>query len=408
MYLKLAWRNLWRNRKRTFITITSITFAVLLACIMRSMQLGSYERMIDNSVRFFTGYIQIHKNGYWDEKIIDNSFPEDTDLVKKLELIDHVEAVVPRIESFALASYGPQTKGALVIGINPEKENYLTEVDKRIISGKTLDANDKQALVGKGLAKYLKAGIGDTLVLISQGYHGSNAAGKYVIKGLVEFGNPRLTNQLVYLSLPTSQYFYDAQGLLTTISIVTDKPKYVQSIMANLEEAVDTQALEVMDWKTMVPELIQSIELDNISGIIMLLMLYAVIGFGMLGTFLMMTAERMYEFGVVLAVGMRKWKLQFIVFLEITILSMLGVAVGVLISLPLISYFYQNPIALPGIYGDSFEKFGIEPVYVFSIDPVVFYSQAWLVFIMAVVLGVYPLYKISRLKPVAAMREGMI
>ena len=343
---------------------------------MRSMQLGSYERMIDNSVRFFTGYIQIHKNGYWDEKIIDNSFPEDTDLVKKLELIDHVEVVVPRIESFALASYGPQTKGTLVIGINPEKENYLTEVDKRIISGKTLDANDKQALVGKGLAEYLKAGIGDTLVLISQGYHGSNAAGKYVIKGLVEFGNPRLTNQLVYLSLPASQYFYDAQGLLTTISIVTDKPKYVQSIMASLGEVVDTQTLEVMDWRNMVPELIQSIELDNISVIIMLLMLYAVIGFGMLGTFLMMTAERMYEFGVVLAIGMRKWKLQFVVFLEITILSMLGVAVGVLISLPLIIYFYQNPIALPGVYGDSFEKFGIEPVYVFSIDPVVFYSQA--------------------------------
>ena len=408
MYLKLAWRNLWRNKRRTLITVTSITFAVLLACIMRSMQLGSYERMIDNSVRFFTGYIQIHKNGYWDEKIIDNSFLLESNLIDEIESIDHVEAVVPRIESFALASYGPQTKGALIMGIDPERENYLTEVDKRLIAGKTLNADDEQALIGKGLAEYLKAEIGDTLVLISQGYHGTNAAGKYVIKGLVEFGNPILTNQLVYLSLPASQYFFDAAGLLTTLSIVTDKPKYVESIMSRLEETVDKEKLEVMDWRTMVPELIQGIELDNISGIIMLLMLYSVTGFGMLGTFLMMTAERMYEFGVVLAVGMRKWKLQLIVFLEITILSMLGVAVGVLISLPIITYFYQNPIALAGEYSESFEKFGIEPVYVFSIDPVVFFSQAWLVFIMAVVLGAYPLYKIRRLKPVAAMREGMI
>ena len=408
MYLKLAWRNLWRNRRRTIITVTSITFAVLLACVMRSMQLGSYERMIDNSVRFFTGYIQIHKNGYWDEKIIDNSFTQDQDLIKEIEAIENVEAVVPRIESFALASYGPNTKGAMVIGIDPEKENFLTEVDKRVVEGASLEADDTEALIGKGLAEYLRAEVGDTLVLISQGYHGANAAGKYAIKGLVEFGNPILTNQLVYLSLPASQYFYDANQLVTTIAIVTDKPKYVDGIMTTITEKVDLEKLEVMDWKTMVPELIQGIELDNISGIIMLLMLYAVIGFGMFGTFLMMTAERMYEFGVVLAIGMRKWKLQFTVFLEILILSMLGVLVGVLISLPLLTYYYQNPIELAGEYSDSFEKFGIEPVYVFSIDPVVFYSQAWLIFIMAIVLGAYPLWKIKKMKPVEAMREGMV
>ena len=406
MLLTLAWRNIWRNKRRTIITIVSITFAVVLASIMRSMQLGSYERMIDNSVRFFTGYIQIHKNGFWDDKTIDNSFYQDTELIAAIDAIPQVQAAVPRIESFALASYGLQTKGALVIGIDPAKEDFLTEVSEKLVAGQTLDAGDDGAVIGKGLADYLKMGIGDTIVLISQGYHGANAAGKFAVKGLVEFGSPVLTNQLVYLSLPASQYFYAADDLLTTIAIVTDKPKHVKSIMAQLNGMVDLEALEVMDWRTLVPELIQGIELDNISGIIMLLMLYLVIGFGMFGTFLMMTSERMYEFGVVLSIGMRKWKLQATVFIEIFVLSMLAVLVGFALSLPIITYFYNNPIPLPEETAGAFEKFDVEPIYVFSVEPVVFLSQAWVVFVMALFLSSYPLYKIWKLNPVEAMREG--
>jgi len=155
MLYKLTWRNLWRNKRRTIITVTAITFAVVLTTIMRSMQLGSYERMLDNGVRFYTGYIQIHKNGYWDDKIIDNSFRTDQQLLNSIEALENVNAAVPRIESFALASYGVQTKGALILGIDPEKENQLTEVEKRIVEGENLTSEDNSALIGKGLAEYL-------------------------------------------------------------------------------------------------------------------------------------------------------------------------------------------------------------------------------------------------------------
>lgn len=406
MYFTLAWRNIWRNKRRTIITMVSIAFAVVLSSIMRSMQLGSYDRMIDNSVRFFTGYIQIHDKGYWDDKTIDKSFKESPQLLEEIEAIPEVEAAVPRIESFALASYGLQSKGAMVLGIDPERENLLTEVDKKIVEGSNLTADDDGALVGSGLAEYLKMGIGDTLVLISQGYHGANAAGKYVIKGLVEFGSPVMNNQLVYLSLPAAQYFYAADGLLTTIAIVTDKPKYVNTIMASLNSMIDTEEMEIMDWQEMVPEMIQAIEIDNISGIIMLLLLYLVIGFGMFGTFLMMTKERLYEFGVTLSIGMKRWRIQLVVFLEILFLSFISVLLGFALSLPIISYFYHNPIRLPGDAAKAMESFDIEPIYVFSLEPIVFTSQAWVVFVMAVFLSSYPLWKISKIKPVEAMREG--
>ncbi|MEJ2005557.1 MAG: FtsX-like permease family protein [Cyclobacteriaceae bacterium] len=161
-----------------------------------------------------------------------------------------------------------------------------------------------------------------------------------------------------------------------------------------------------MGWRTMMPELIQGIEIDNISGIIMLMLLYVVIGFGMFGTFLMMTTERLYEFGVLLSIGMRRYKLQFVIFAEIVMLAIIAVLAGFALSIPVIAYFSHNPITLPDEYKDAFENFGIEPIYVFSREPIVFTSQAWVVFFMALVLSAYPLYKIWKIEPVTAMREG--
>ena len=406
MYLILAWRNIWRNKRRSYITIGSITFAVLLACVMRSMQLGSYERMIENAARFYTGYIQIHQNGYWDEKIIDNSFVYDKALIATVESNQGVEAAVPRVESFALASYGQKTKGSLIIGVDPEKENTLTRVKDKIVAGEYLEANDKAAMVAEGLAKYLKVGIGDTLVLIGQGYHGANAAGLYVIKGIMKFPVPDQNNQTVYIPLKEAQWFFAMDNLITSLSLVVDKAKNVDIIVAGISAKVDTEALEVMGWRDLMPELVQGIEIDNISGKIMLWILYAVIGFGMFGTFLMMTAERMYEFGVMMSVGMKRRVMQFIIFLEMGMMASIGVLAGVGISLPILVYYYNNPVFMSGESADAIEQFGVEAAYFFSLQPSLFYNQAWAIFFMAFILSFYPLYVIHKLKPVEAMREA--
>jgi ABC-type lipoprotein release transport system permease subunit len=406
MYLILAWRNIWRNKRRSYITIMSITFAVLLACVMRSMQLGSYERMIENAARFYTGYIQVHQNGYWDEKIIDNSFTYDEELIKTVESTEGVEVAVPRVESFALAAFGSKTKGSLVIGIDPEKENSLTRVKDKIVDGEYLTGNDKSAMIAQGLAEYLNMGVGDTLVLIGQGYHGANAAGLYVIKGIMKFPVPNQNNQTVYLSLKEAQWFFAMDNTITSISLVVDKAKNVDRIVADISANVDTAALEVMGWRDMMPDLVQGIEIDNISGQVMLWLLYAVIGFGMFGTFLMMTAERMYEFGVMMSVGMKRIKMQFIIFLEMGMMASVGVVIGVGISLPILIYYYHNPVFMSGESAAAIEAFGVEAAYFFSLQPQLFYNQAWAILFMAFILSFYPLYIIHKLKPVEAMREA--
>jgi len=408
MYLKLAWRNIWRNKRRSLITIGSITFAVLLACSMRSMQLGSYDRMIESAVRFYTGYIQVHQQGYWADKTIDNSFNYETGLIDKIGRVEGVETVVPRVESFALASYGQKTKGGMVLGIDPEKENDLTRFKEKIVAGTSITSSDKAVMISKGLADYLKIEVGDTLVLISQGYHGANAAGIYPVKGIMKFPSPAQNDGTVFLPLKEAQWFYALESdQLTSLALVIDKAKNTDRILTDIKANVDTDKLEVMGWKELMPDLLQGIEIDNISGKIMIWILYAVIGFGMFGTFLMMTAERMYEFGVMMSIGMKRLNMQFAVFLEMLMMSSIGVIAGVSITLPFLIYYHYNPIYFVGDSAKAIESFGVEPAYFFSLQPSLFYNQAWAIFMMALILGFYPLYVIHRLKPVKAMREAV-
>jgi putative ABC transport system permease protein len=406
MYLTLAWRNIWRNKRRSIITILSITFAVLLACVMRSMQLGSYERMISNAAQFYTGYVQIHKNGYWDDKMLDNSFKNNNELLSIIEATEGVVVAVPRLESFALASYGTKTKGAMVLGMLPEKEDQLTKVKDKIVDGEYLVEGDNSVMIGQGLAKYLNLGVGDSLVLIGQGYHGANAAGIFPIKGIMKFPVPTQNNQTVYMTLKEAQWFYAADNILTGIALVVDQAKNVDRVVADISLHVDTEALEVMGWEEMMPDLVQAIEVDNISGKVMIWILYIVIGFGMLGTFLMMTVERMYEFGVMISVGMTRLRMQAVILLEMMMMAGIGVLVGVGISLPIIIYYYHNPVFMAGEAAEAMsESFGVEAAYFFSVESSLFYNQAWVIFFMAIILGLYPLIYIQRLKPVESMRS---
>lgn len=403
MNLKLAWRNLWRNKRRSLITIASVAFAVFFACLMMSMQLGSYSNMIKNAVSFQTGYIQIHASGYWDEKTLENTFESNDSLIAGLNQ-DEINTIVPRLQSFALASYQDKTKGALIIGMDPDRENEMTSARDKLVAGEYLDLDDQQVLLSEGLAKYLEITVGDTLVMISQGYHGVNAAGKYAVKGLVKFPSPEMNKQLIYLPLPEAQWFFGADNRLTALAIMVNEPDQVKEIAAQLEENLPAQ-YEIMNWREMMPEIVQSIELDYVSGMIMLYILYAVIGFGIFGTFLMMTNERRYEFGILISIGMKRLRLQSVMIIEIIMMGFLGVLAGVVMSSPLIFYFNQNPILMTGAYADIYEQFGMEPVLPFSIDAVIFYRQAIVVFVMALIIGIYPVFNIQKLDPATAIRE---
>lgn len=403
MLFKMAWRNIWRNRRRTFITAASILFAVLFASFMDSLQRGAWDNMINNVVNYYFGYVQVHQDGYWEEQSIDKAFFL-ADSLKQVGAVEGVEAVLPRLESFALAAAGETTSGVLVAGILPNVENKMTDLENRLVEGEYLTESDEAVLVASGVADKLGLALGDTLVLISQGYRGVNAAGKYPIKGIAKFGSPDLNKQMVYLPLPAAQYFYGAPGLATSLALKLGGQEDIKPVVAALRTQLDTSAYEVMDWEELLPDLVQARELDTAGNVIVYFILYMIIAFGIFGTILMMSKEREYEFGVLISIGLQRWQLALSVWVEVILLGVLGALSGILLSMPIVYYFKVNPIRFGGEMASSLEKFGFEPIFPATFDMQIFMTQALYVFILTAVLALYPIFKIRKLQPVQAMR----
>jgi ABC-type lipoprotein release transport system permease subunit len=403
-YIKLAWRNIWRNKRRTIITAASIFFAIFFALIMRGFQLGSYSNMIDNAVRLYSGHIQIHADGYWENKSINNTLVSKDELINTLEKNKNVKQVVPRLESFALGSSGPKTKGVLVMGIAPEKQDQMSKLSGKIIEGEYFQRGDNAVLLGSKLSEYLDVGVNDTIVLLSQGFHGATAAGKYRISGIVDIPKPDIDNKLVYLPLSTAQQMYMAYNRLTTIAVNLHDHKDLGKTIEQFEKELPEEKYEVKSWEEIMPELVQQIESDNASGWIMLAILYIIIAFGVFGTVMMMVVERRREFGVMIAVGMHKFKIAIILALEMFFIGILGLLSGVVGSIPVILHYHLNPIQLTGEIAKTMEDFGIEPVMPLAWQADYFINQFIIVAIIVLVAIIYPVFSITRIKAVKAMR----
>ena len=402
-YIKLAWKNLWRNKRRTLIAAASVFFAVILALLMRSMQRGYYDYMIDASVRMYTGYIQVHGKDYWEKRSLEESMILNDERIKDIEKIEGVNLTVKRFETFSLLSYGKNTKVAQIIGVDPKSEDELTRLKIKIIKGNYLQDNSKGILLGEGLAELLKVEVGDTIVIYGQGYHGVTAAELVPIQGIVKFNLPELNKSFSYLAIPYAQWIFSAPDRITSLSIMIDSPKMLDEVNSQVKNIID-KSYEVMTWEDLSPELVQSIQIDNAEGIIMLGILYLVIAFGIFGTIMMMTAERVKEFGILISIGMKKWKLYLVTTFETIFISFIGVVAGGLVSLPIIIYFADNPIPLTGEYAEAILAWGFEPILPFAIYPGMFLAQMWTVLVIALLSVLYPVNFIRRLKPVEAIR----
>lgn len=402
-YLTFAWRNLWRNKRRTLLATSSVFFAMLLALIFRSLQSGQHDYMIQMSVSMYTGYLQVQGKGFWEERSFDESLEITDSLLTLLKHDPRITTINPRIESVALISHDIETRISPITGIEPAAENTMSGLQKKIVKGSYLTDSSKGILISEGLADRLKVGVGDSIVVVGQGYQGVTAAEQLPIEGILRFPFPKLNNAMIYLSLSKAQSLFNAYGRVTGIALMIDDMKHLDDLQSDLAGALDSN-LVVMNWEEMSPEIVQVIEADVASEAIIMSILYLVIGFGVFGTVMMMTIERTREFGLLISLGMKRGRLLIVTTIEALLVSLIGATGGLIAALPLLTYFYYNPIPVTGEMAKVYVMYGFEPNIMLSIDAAVYISQAIAVLIIATVASTYPLLFIRKLHPVAALR----
>jgi ABC-type lipoprotein release transport system permease subunit len=245
--------------------------------------------------------------------------------------------------------------------------------------------------------------VGDSIVIYGQGYHGQIAAAIVPICGIVKLPFKAMDNAMILLPLSLAQEIFSCPNRITSLPILLDNINQLDKVETAVKNLINNNQV-IMLWSDILPDLKQSIQVDNASGIIMLAILYIVIAFGVFGTIMMMVSERAKEFAILISVGMKRQRLLLVLALETLMVSFIGVITGILCSIPIISYLVYNPIHLTGEAAEIYDQLSIEPILAFSAQPSIFLSQALVVLIIALVTILYPLLFLRQLDPAKTIR----
>jgi len=402
--LKLAWRNIWRNKRRAFITIASIAISLFFVLMLRQMQLWTYDFNIKNTVSAQIGYLQITDSLYIDEEILDNSISEEQVPVKKILEIPGVSEVIPRFASGALTSTGLKSKYAGVLGINPELDNKSLKLDRKLSKGALLSTGDRSIVITDKMAEFYQVSLGDSLVMIGMGYQGYTAAGIYPIKGIIDMQVGEMSN-MVYMDISEAQYMFAAPDRYTQFLVNVDEQKDLPVVKKQLAELMNNSTLEVRSWQEVLPGLKQGLEIDSYSGQLIAGILYMIVGFGIFGTIVMMYNERQFEFGVMSAIGMSKKRLMVVTMMELLMLILMGIVTGLLLAFPVNYHYNKNPILMGGETAKAAMEKGFDPYLGMGLYPDVYVANAAVIGCIALVVSLYMIMKIWGLDPIKAMRK---
>jgi len=405
--LKMAWRNVWRNPRRSLLTIFAIAFACLVLVFMLSFQFGSYETMINTSVKIYTGHLQIQAKDYQEKRDIRLVVSDPKVIEKHLKGIPHLQGFTFRAQAFSLVSSGKRTYGTLVNGIDPKNEASVSRLKSLIVKGSYLSPNDYgTVLMGQLLAKNLRVGIGNEITVLGQGRDGSIAATVLRIKGIFRTGIDQLDRSTMYIPLNCFRDVYAMGQAVHQVVMVVDSLSHVLSVKRQLAGIIlhlsADPSLVVLDWEELMPGLRQGIEMDLISGVVFYLILILVVAFSILNTFLMAIFERTREFGVLMAIGVTPGRLMRLLFIESLILTLVGIGAGIVVGVLVTRYFQFHGIDISGA-SDLLTQFGITGRLYPRLSYISVASGPAAVLIITSLAALYPTLKVRSLQPVKAM-----
>jgi ABC-type lipoprotein release transport system permease subunit len=400
--VKIAWRNVFRQKRRTLLTVLAMFAGFVLSSVSIGWADGAYNNVIEMFTRNRLGHIQIHREGYLDKPSLYKTIDEYTQVGQKVEETQGVEAWAPRLYSAGLVSVADNSAGARIIGIDPDRENITTRFDKKIVTGKSFNRQPShEAILGRSLARKLKASVGDSIVILSQAADGSMANDLYEIVGLIESGDAMTDQTAFYLHLLDAQQLLVLPGSVHELVVVVDELDDVGDIAARLSENLDDTSLAVAPWQEFAKSFYTAMKADQQGAWLMILIITLIVAVGVLNTILMNVLERQREYGVLRAVGTRPGQICRLVLIEVFFLALISIIVGAAGGLIANSLLAEYGISL----SESFSYGGVEFTDMKGeVNARSFYIPTVVVMIAALLVSLYPALKAARVEPARAMR----
>ena len=403
MLARLAWRNLWRQPIRTGLSMVGMAFTAVLLVFMLSFQFGAYDTMKSGMLSINDGYGQLQPPGYADDPDIGRLIAAPAALLTALEGIEGVRAAAPRARGFALLANGERSFAAAVTGVDPDREARVARLPSMIAAGRPLSAGDAGEIVlGAGLARNLRLGLGDSVTLLGTGSDGSVAADVLELVGIFESGVPEIDRQLAQMPLARFQQTFLIGESVNSIALTGDRLADIVAAAPALRALADRFGLVYLDWGEIQPGIRQAIRLDLSTALLMYATLVVVVVFIILNTLYMSVLERSREFGVLLALGMKPGQVGRMVWLEMLLLALGGTGVGVLLGIAVTAWVQRVGISFESMQ-EIWAQFGLSGRLYPAMTPLRVLSGPLAMVLAIALLGIIPYRRVLRLTPVTAL-----
>ncbi|MBD3232203.1 MAG: FtsX-like permease family protein [candidate division Zixibacteria bacterium] len=401
--LKIAWRNIFRQKRRTLLTVLTMLGGFTLSAISIGWADGTYNRIIEMFTRNRLGHIQVHAKGYLDKPSLYKNIKDYGDVGKKIAETKGVMSWTPRFFTAGLASIEDKSMGVQIVGIDPVRENEATRFNKKIIEGDTFSEKaSHQAILGKGLAKTLKADIGDEVVIISQAADGSIANDLYTVTAILESGNMTQDRSTLYLHLKDAQELFVLYDAVHEIAIIAEELGQVDEVTERIRTKLDNPELKVAPWQEFARSFYIAMKADKEGAWIMLFVVILIVAIGVLNTVLMNVLERTREYGTLRAIGTAPLQIFRLVIYEVAMMAIIGVIIGTIISIPANYLLSLQGIPMP----EQFTYGGIEFTHYYSeVNLHSLYLPAITVVLSALIVSLYPATRAARIAPAKALRS---
>ncbi len=401
---RMAWRNLWRHWRRTWLTVGAMIFSNGLLIFAMSLQFGSYDMMIDNSLQAYSGHLQLQHPSYLDEPKMRYAIDDVVSLTERLRGELKLDSISARATGFALASSNERSYGLQIVGVDPAHEPLVSTLPGLVRQGRYLTPGAADEIViGSVLARNLKAGIGDELTFIGSGYDDSFAAGIVRVVGIYESGVADLDRALAQVSLDYFDEVFAMQGRGHSITVRARHIDDVESLQQKIGGLQEPGTTSLRHWDELQPGLRQAIQADLASNSFMYIVLIVLVAFSVLNTQLMSVLERTREFGTMMALGLQPARLARLVMLETALMTALGLVLGIAAGLVINLYLSQVGFSYPGM-DEVALKFNLPERLYPSISVLSMTAGPAAVAVGSLLAALYPALRLYLLTPIDAMR----
>lgn len=402
MLLKLAWRNLWRNTRRSLIVLGSIVVGVSVIIFYDAIVVAFLNQSLSNQIGTHTAHIQINRAGFNDNKTVQNFLPNFEAVESVLGKHEGIRNFSRRIISFGLLNTAYNSTGIALVGIDPDTEPYITTIHKLLVEGRYVSGQPNEIVLSRRTAETLNVGLGDRVVGMATALDGTIGSELFRVVGLYQTMSSAFDKAHAYIPITDAQRMLGLGNNVSQLAVITEDIKVVPQLKIVLQESLGTD-YEVLTYAELMPLLILMMEVSEQSMVLIYIIIGAAMVFGIINALLMSVFERIREFGVIMSIGMSNGRLFLMIVLEALLLGVAGTLVGTVIGGSITLYFQSAGLNFAA-FSEGLAAWGISAVLYPELALSTIFRAGVVILITCVVASIWPAVKTMRLQPVEAIR----